>query len=38
MVTPRSLYGAGCATAVDASSIEAKNRKTNLVVFIELSS
>jgi hypothetical protein len=35
MVTPTSLNGAGCATAVPAAKLDASNRAANTVVFME---
>jgi hypothetical protein len=37
MVTPTSLNGAGCAAALPAASVEANNKATNAVVFMDVS-
>src|SRR5260221_12576765 len=37
MVTPTSLNGAGCATAVPAASVDANNKAANAVVFMDAS-
>jgi hypothetical protein len=37
MVTPASLNGAGCATAVPAASVDASTKAANTVVFINAS-
>ncbi len=37
MVTPASLNGAGCATAVPAVSVDASNKAANTVVFMDAS-
>ena len=35
MVTPISLYGAGCEAAVPATSVKAHNKATNPLVFMD---